>query len=227
MPGILEVIVTTAAEAAAAEAAGADRLELVRDLPSGGLSPDLGIVRTVMDTVSIPVRVMVRETASMSAGDAAEIEILRGCARELARLPVDGLVAGFIRDGEIDVDAMRRLLEPVPHIRVTFHRAFDEVANPLRAIEHLKTIGQIEHILTSGGKDDWPRRKRRLLEWQRAASPEITILVAAGLDSRVLQDLNREPLPFEFHVGRAARKGHQVSNPIDHAQIASLKSLIQ
>lgn len=227
MPGILEVIVTTAAEAAVAEAGGADRLELVRDLPSGGLSPDLGVVRTVMDAVSIPVRAMVRETASMSAGDGAEMETLRGCARELARLRVDGLVAGFIRDGEIDIDAMRRLLEPVPQVRVTFHRAFDEVANPLRAIEHLKSIGQIDHILTSGGQDDWPRRKLRLLEWQRAASPEITILVAAGLDSRVLQDLNREPLPFEFHVGRAARKGHQVSNPIDHTQIASLKSLIR
>jgi copper homeostasis protein len=162
----------------------------------------------------------------MSAGDGAEMSSLRRRASEFASL-VDGLVAGFIRDGEIDVNAMRRLLEPVPHIRVTFHRAFDEVANPLRAIEHLKSIGQIDHILTSGGKDDWPRRKRRLIEWQRAASPEITILVAAGLDPCVLQDLQREPAPFEFHVGRAARKGHQVSNPIDHTQVASLKSLIQ
>lgn len=227
MPGILEVIVTSAAEAKTAEAGGADRLELVRDLPSGGLSPNLAVVREVTREVSIPVRVMVRETASMGAGDNADIKTLRTRASEIARCPVDGLVAGFIRGGEIDINAMRRLLESVPGVPVTFHRAFDEVANPLRAIEHLKSISQIDHILTSGGTDDWPRRKRRLLEWQRAASPEITILVAAGLDSCVLQDLHRESLRFEFHIGRAARKGHQVSNPIDREQVASLKSLIQ
>lgn len=227
MSRILEVIVTSAAEATAAEAGGADRLELVRDLPSGGLSPELDMVRKVLDAVAIPVRSMVREAASMTAGSDTDLELLQARAAGMARFPVHGLVAGFIRDGEIDLDAMRRLLEPFPAIHVTFHRAFDEVANPLRAIEHLKTIRQIDRILTSGGTDTWSCRKRRLLDWQRAASPEITILVAAGLDPYVLEDLNREPLPFEFHVGRAARKKHQVSNPIAPHQIASLKSLLQ
>jgi copper homeostasis protein len=227
MPRILEVIVTTAAEAISAEAGGADRLELVRDLASGGLTPDLDVVSEVIEAVSIPVRVMLRKTASMHAGSNTELETVRAHACEMAHLPVNGFVAGFIRAGEIDLDAMRCLLEPVPNIGVTFHRAFDEVVNPLRAIQHLKTIGRIDRILTSGGEGDWPCRKRRLLEWQRAASPEITVLVAAGLDPCVLEELNSEPLPFEFHVGRAARKGHQISNPIDREQIASLKSLIQ
>lgn len=227
MHGMLEVIVTTAAEARCAEAGGADRLELVRDLSAGGLTPDLQVLWDVMSAVSIPVRVMVRENASMSAGDDMEMEALRLHARQVARFPVNGLVAGFIRGGEIDFDAMRKLLEPVPQIRVTFHRAFDEVSNPLRAIEHLKNIGQIDRILTSGGEGDWPQRKRRLLEWQRMASPEITILVAAGLCPCILEELNRDPLPFEFHVGRAARKGHEVLNAIDQEQVAALKSLIR
>lgn len=227
MSGILEVIVTNADEAIAAEAGGADRLELVRDLPSGGLSPELGMVRNVLDAVGIPVRTMVREAASMNAGSDTEMELLQARAVGIARFPVDGLVAGFIHGGEIDLNAMRRLIEPLPNIRVTFHRAFDEVANPLRAIEHLKSIAHVDRILTSGGADAWSCRKRRLLEWQRAASPEITILVAAGLNPYVLEDLDRERLPFEFHVGRAARKGHQVSNPIDPRQVASLKSLLQ
>lgn len=227
MSGILEVIVTNANEAISAAAGGADRLELVRDLPSGGLSPDLATVQNVLDSVTIPVRVMVRETASMIAGSDSEVELLRARAIDIARLPVHGLVAGFIRGGEIDLDVIRRLIESLPNVRVTFHRAFDEVANPLRAIERLKSIGQVDRILTSGGTDVWSCRKRRLLDWQRAASPEIAILVAAGLDPNVLEDLKREPLPFEFHVGRAARKGHQVSNPIDPHRVASLKSLLQ
>jgi copper homeostasis protein len=227
MPGILEVIVTNVEEARAAEAGGADRLELVRALCSGGLTPDLCLARDVVTTVSIPVRVMVRDTASMTIRDGVEMEALRNYASQISRLPINGLVAGFVRGGEVDEDAMRQLLEPVPHLGVTFHRAFDEVANPLRAIEHLKGIGQIDHILTAGGEGEWPRRKLRLREWQRAASPEIAIIVAAGLCPSILEDLNREPQPFQFHVGRAARIGHLVSNPVDRGQVASLKSLIR
>jgi copper homeostasis protein len=227
MPGILEVIVTTVEEAREAEAGGADRLELVRALPCGGLTPDLCLVRDVAGAVSIPVRAMIRENASMAMGDSAEMQALRGRATAVARLPVDGLVAGFIRDGEIDVEAMRQLLEAVPGIRVTCHRAFDEVENPLRAIAHLKGIGQVDLILTDGGQGNWPERKRRLLEWQRAASPEITIMVAAGLCTSFIEDLHQQAQPFQFHVGRAARVGHQASNPVDRGQVAFVKSLIR
>jgi copper homeostasis protein len=227
MPGILEVIVTTVEEAREAEAGGADRLELVRALCSGGLTPDLNLARDAVNAVSVPVRVMIRQTASMTIRDDTETETLRNQAREIARLPIDGLVAGFVRDGMIDEDAMRQLLEPVPHLGVTFHRAFDEVADPLRAIEHLKNIGQVDHILTSGGQGEWSRRKLRLREWQQAASPEIAIIVAAGLCPSVLQDLNGEPEPFQFHVGRAARAGHSISSSVDRRQVASLKSLIR
>lgn len=227
MPGILEVIVTTVEEAREAEAGGADRLEFVRALPCGGLTPDLCLVRDVVGAVSIPVRVMIRESASMTMPDGTETEVLRQRATAIARLPVDGLVAGFIRGGEIDGEAMRRLLEAVPDIRVTFHRAFDEVENPLRAIADLKDLGQIDHILTDGGQGDWPERRRRLLEWQRAASPEITIMVAAGLCTSIFEDLSRQAQPFEFHVGRAARVGHLASNPVDRKQVAFVKSLIR
>ncbi|HEY7307486.1 MAG TPA: copper homeostasis protein CutC [Bryobacteraceae bacterium] len=227
MPGILEVIVTTVEEAREAEAGGADRLELVRALCSGGLTPDLCLVRDVVRTVSVPVRVMVRETASMTIRDGAEMEALRNQASEIARLPVDGLVAGFVRRGEIDEDAMRQLLEPVPRLGVTFHRAFDEVENPLRAIEQLKGIRQVDHILTAGGQGEWPHRKVRLREWQQAASPEIAIIVAAGLCPSILEDLNGEPQSFQFHVGRAARAGHSISSAVDRRQVASLKSLIR
>jgi len=227
MPGILEVIVTSVDEARKAEAGGADRLELVRSLECGGLTPDLALARKVIQSVSIPVRVMVRESDSIATGDDPELEALRARAAKAACLPVDGLVLGFVRDGKIDRDATVWVLHAVPEIRATFHRAFDEVTDPLHAIDDLKEIGQIDRILTNGGPGDWPLRKRRLLEWQRAASPQIAIIVAAGLCPLALEELSKETVPFEFHVGRAARLGHQVSNAVDSSQVASLKAMIR
>jgi len=72
MARFLEVIVTSIEDAVEAEAGGADRLELVRALEVGGLTPELDLIRTVLQTVKIPVRVMLRETPSMSAGTASD-----------------------------------------------------------------------------------------------------------------------------------------------------------
>jgi copper homeostasis protein CutC len=68
MAKTLEVIVTTVDEAIEAEAGGADRLELVRALDVGGLTPEISIARGVLAAVRIPVRVMVREEAHLHRG---------------------------------------------------------------------------------------------------------------------------------------------------------------
>ena len=134
MPKLLEVIVTSETDAMEAEQGGADRLELVRALDQGGLTPEPGLVQQVLASVSVPVRVMLRENASMSAGGSAAFEALQSRAQALTQLSVDGFVIGFIEHGCLDVDSLRRLLEALPGRRATFHRAFDELKEPVRAI---------------------------------------------------------------------------------------------
>ena len=131
---ILEVIVTSLNEAIEAELGGADRLELVCSLESGGLTPPLRLVREVVERVSIPVRVMLRENASMSIGGPAELNTLQCKARTLAELPIDGLVFGFLKDGALDLTATKELLAEAPRCQATFHRAFDHLRDPLRGV---------------------------------------------------------------------------------------------
>jgi copper homeostasis protein len=54
---LLEVAVASLEDALAAEAGGADRLELNAALALGGLTPSLGMVREVKDAVRLPVLV--------------------------------------------------------------------------------------------------------------------------------------------------------------------------
>src|SRR5690625_6277346 len=56
----IEVIVQNGAEAIAAERLGADRLELVSAIQEGGLTPSYGTIKQVLESVSIPVYIMVR-----------------------------------------------------------------------------------------------------------------------------------------------------------------------
>lgn len=227
MAKFLEVIVTSLHEAIEAEAGGADRLELVRDLSVGGLTPALETVAAVLESVKIPVRVMLRDSASMSAGSPGEVRTLQAVAKNLSGLPVRGLVFGFIAENEIDLTAMMELASAAPQCHVTFHRAFDELADPIRSIEQLKQLAQVDRILTTGGKGDWTQRKARLIEWQRAAAPGLKMLVGAGTCSSTLTDLANIPEIEEIHVGRAARVPQTVSGQLRSARVRALKSALQ
>ena len=56
-----------------------------------------------------------------------------------------------VLDGEVDVATLRAIVEAAPKLKVTFHRAFDELLDPQGTIRILKTIPQIDRILTIGG----------------------------------------------------------------------------
>jgi copper homeostasis protein len=202
--GLLEVIVTSLEEALEAERGGAGRLEIVSHLELGGFTPNFETVQKIFQHVAIPVRVMLRCSESHTPGLDA-VRALSEQAEELGALAVDGLVLGFLRKDRVDVVATQRVLTGAPNLRATFHRAFDETADPLAEIRQLKEIRQIDRILTSGGDGPWETRVKRLQTYQQTAAPEITILVGGGLDRVGIERLRSETQVHEFHTGRAVR----------------------
>lgn len=200
---ILEVIVTSLSDALEAERGGADRLEVVRDLACGGLTPELSLVRAIARVVSLPLRVMIREHETNSAS--GDDEQLRAAALELEQIGVDGLVIGFIRGESIDLGRTLNILEAVPQLRATFHHAFDEAASPLEAITHLAQYGNIDRILTSGAQGNLTDRANRLEQYRQRAGEKIVILAGGGLDETSIPFLRAHTGICEFHVGRAAR----------------------
>jgi copper homeostasis protein len=221
----LEVIVTSETEAVTAATGGADRLELVRELDTGGLTPEWETVRAVTEAVSIPVRVMLRENASMSVENAEELETLVRKARKLQELPLDGLVMGWVTDDKaVDVASLRTILDAVPSCNITFHRAFEHLADPFEGLRVLKSFQQIDRILTGGGHGSWLERRNRLRDWSKAAAPEIAILAGGGLATAEAAELMADPQIPEVHVGRAARTPAKNDGALDADKIALLKS---
>jgi copper homeostasis protein len=220
------VIVTSLDEAIEAELGGADRLELTRSLEMSGLTPPLSLVQSVVERVSIPVRVMLRENASMSIRSQTEINTLQTSTRALAQLPIDGLVLGFINRDVLDLAATKQVLAAAPNCRATFHRAFDNLRQPLRALQELKQLPQIDRVLTSGGEGSWAERKARLLAWRSAAVPQIKIILAAGLCASSLAENSKDLSDIEVHVGRAVRIPQVTSGTVNRSQVAALKRLL-
>ena len=169
---ILEVIACSVADAVEAEAGGANRLEVVRDLGVGGLTPSISLVREILRAVVIPVRVMLRDNDGFSVGDK---DALMEAAREFAGMGLDGVVLGFLEAGRLDLQPMRDVLAAASGLKATLHHAFDALTEPLEAIPVIKReLPQVDRILTrSGGA------------YVQIAAPEITILSGGGLDAAV------------------------------------------
>jgi N-acylglucosamine 2-epimerase len=209
---LLEVITCSVEDAQEAERGGAGRLEIVRDLHVGGLTPPLQLVREILDAVSIPIRVMIRERSDYCAGTDAELERLCLLAAEMNSLPIDGLVLGFLTDIEVDFAALHKILSEIPECRITFHHAFDALANPPRGINRLGQIHQVDRILTAGGSGAWPDRKRRLFEYSERERPGLKILAGGSMSAQTIHELSQDTQIHEFHVGTAAREKGRVSS---------------
>ncbi len=231
---MLEVIASSVADALAAEAGGADRLELVRALEVGGLTPPLELVRDVLAAVRIPVRVMLREEEDFFVRAAKKIERLCRLARSCAELSVAGLVLGFLTGHKdaprIDHTLLAQVLASAPGTKATFHRAFEVVPDSRQALRELKRHPQIDRILTSGDSKDiqkeWPQRLTGLAELARVAAPEIVILVGGGVERDTIEALCQKKTKLEFHVGRAVREPRTNNGAVHASLVRELAVLI-
>ena len=224
MPILLEVIVQTVADAVEATRGGADRLEVVRDIRDGGLTPPLSLVRAIAAETSLPLRVIVRENAGY-ATDAGELSTLRKAAAELADAGVDGIVLGFARAGKPALDDVAGVLEVASDVRVTFHRAFDQLIDPLGAIDELARVAQIDRILTDGGGGTAASRCERLRDYTARAGSRLEIIAGGGVTEEALALFARTGCVREIHVGLAARGGDDPEGPVSAARVRRLREL--
>jgi len=222
---LLEVIVQSVADARAAEAGGADRLEVVREIARDGLTPPMDLVRAIASATRLPLRVMVRESDGFSVTDARELRVLQEAMTACADLGVDGVVVGFARGASLDLDTTAAVLSVAPATAATFHRAFDSIGDPLAAIDSLKHLRQVDRILTDGGSGDWAARCARLEGYAARAGSRLTILAGGGIDEEGLRILASRGSVSEAHVGRAACEPPRRDAPVSAARVRALRRI--
>jgi copper homeostasis protein len=224
---LLEVIVTSVRDAVEAELGGASRLEVVRELERGGLTPSPRLVQEIVAAIRIPVRVMVRESDGYTISGPEERDRLCRTARELCGVGVAGLVLGFARGRSVDLMTTMEVLASAAGLRATFHHAFDDLADTVGTLAALKACGRIDCILTRGGEGTAAERGARLRTLAQTAGPEIAVMIGGGVDAAVVRALRREPAIGAFHVGRAARAPASAAGRVSAAKVRALVELLQ
>lgn len=157
-PPQVEICVDDLAGALAAEAEGADRIELCSALSEGGLTPSYGLVQAVLGRVRrIGVRIMIRPRGGNYVFSSEEVEVMLADIAAFRTLPkAPGVTIGFVcgaltAAGAVDARAMGRLKAACGGTPMTFHKAFDAARDLPAALDTLLGLG-IRSVLTSGGK---------------------------------------------------------------------------
>jgi copper homeostasis protein len=222
-PLALEVIATSLDDARAAEQGGATRIELVTSLERGGLTPSLALVDAVVEHVGIPVRVMVRDAEPHEVPDPQVRRRLVDLARAIGRRSVDGLVFGALVDRRID-EALLDAVAAAAGRPITFHRAFEDLADQDEGLAILARHPAVDHVLCDGGSGGWAERALRLGAWAAHAGTGLQVLPGGGITRDALTVLSRVPGLREVHVGRLVREPATVEGRVSAHRVAELVS---
>ncbi|WP_219835413.1 copper homeostasis protein CutC [Paenibacillus sp. R14(2021)] len=225
---VLEVIATTAEEARIAEAAGADRIELIAAIEEGGLTPSLAVVEEAAGSTTIPIRVMVRPHSRSFEMSPYDIRVMCNDIGAIRKTGAAGIVLGSLTaDGIVDEDNLRRLLDVAGDLAVTFHRAFDDVRDQAEALEVLSRYPQIRTVLTSGGMYSALDAEAELGRLVRLAqNTHLTILAGSGLTIQSLESFVRNTGVREVHMGSGVRMSGFQNNALDPARIRQARELL-
>ena len=195
-----EVCANSIESCLAAQAGGADRVELCAGIPEGGTTPSYGeisVARELLTTTRL--HVIIRPRGGDFLYSPIEIKTMLMDIEMVGKIGADGVVFGCLTaEGEIDLPAMQQLMQASKGLSVTFHRAFDVCRNSQKALEQIIELG-CNRILTSGQQPTAELGIPLLKELQTQAAGRIILLAGCGVNEKNISHIAQETGIEEFH----------------------------
>lgn len=185
----LEICTDTLQSAINANNANADRIELCNDLQTGGITPSFGFVKKVIESIVIPINILIRPRAGNFYYSDDEFEIMCDDIKNLKSLPINGIVSGVLeKNGHIDYNRTKKLIDISKPLEFTFHRAIDNSVDIERGIKTIIDAGA-NKILTSGGYSNIDLGIDKLINVFSKYKNEIIIMPGGGLNFNNVEKL--------------------------------------
>jgi len=186
-------------EALEAQQLGADRVELCDNLAEGGTTPSYGTIKMVVERLTIPAFVIIRPSGGDFFYSPDELEIMKEDIKVCKNLGVKGVVLGALnKDNTINYQALKEMVAVAKPMSITFHKAIDELDNPVAEVKKLAKTG-VNRILTSGTKETALEGQDILRAMLRAAGEDIIITVAGRVTKENLTEISTLVAAKEYH----------------------------
>ena len=199
-PLILEACVETIQQGLLAEKNHADRIEFCQRLDLGGVTPDHDLIRTAVNKIKIPVKIMIRPRGGDFIYSDSEVNRMKSDIKYCKSIGVKEVVLGALNNKrEVDHTLTQLLAKLAIPMKVTFHKAIDEVSNYMNALKTLSTMENIDSVLTSGTKENALAGKDYIKIASEMFSETLNIIAAGSITNTNLKEVHSELNMKEYH----------------------------
>lgn len=206
----IEICVDSHKGCIVAQKCGADRVELCANMSEGGTTPSYGQVMAARQALhDTRLHVLIRPRGGDFVYSPGEVMTMVEDIKMCRSLHVDGLVCGALtKEGKIDIIACEKLKQAAGDIPLTFHRAFDRVRDPKRALEEIVWM-RFTRILTSGQKPTAEGGIKLLKALNEQADGRIILTAGGGVDESNIRRIHDETGISEFHFSASLPFGQR------------------
>ena len=213
-------------DVAGAHEGGADRVFVVDDVETGGLSVEPSLVSAVCKETDLPVRVMLRLNDGYTT-TGGEITRLIGLAQAYLAVGAEGVSFGFLdADLNIDVAVCEHLVDALDGVPWTFHRAIDASLETSLAWRLVRDLRGLDAVLSAGSSRDMAAGHDELTD-RAAADPDVARLLMAG------GGLRAEHVPWlvragvrQFQVASSVRPGASWKSHVEAGHVRAWRMLL-
>lgn len=214
-PITIEICVTDLESAIAAEAGGADRVELCDNLSVGGTTPSLGTIAETRRWLGIPIHVLIRPRPGDFCYTKRELAVMIRDIEAARAIGAAGVVLGVLTSRRaIDTAALARLIEAARPLSATFHKAIDCTGDPLPNLDSLIELG-VDRVLSSGSRASAIEGAATLRSMLDRADGRIAIMAGGRVSTATVNELIRLTGVREVHVGSAVARDTKPARSAD------------
>lgn len=199
--------------------AGAKRVELNSALSLGGLTPSLATLKNVKKDTDLKVMCMVRNRAAGFCYTDDEFKIMKEDAKILLENGADGIVAGFLTEGnKIDVEKTKEMVKLVHSYgkEFTYHRAID-ISQDYEASIALLVALKVDRVLTSGQENTALEGVSNIALAQEKYGKKIHILAGVGIHLGNVNEIVNKTKVDEVH---SSCKGFEEDQSTQYGKIS-------
>lgn len=196
---IVECCANSVSSALTAIQAGANRIELCKNLENGGETPDYSDILDLRNLTNIDLHILILPKANNFIYSNKEfkkiIEDIQFCKKN----NINGVVIGALnKDLSINMKQTKELVEIARPMRVTFHRAFDTISKLENDLNKIIECG-CDYLLTSGQKPNVDDGLNNISKLVKQSSQKIKIIAGGGVNHNNVESLYNIGVR-EFHL---------------------------
>ena len=196
---IVECCANSVSSALTAIQAGANRIELCKNLENGGETPDYSDILELRNLTDIDLHILILPKANNFIYSNKDFKKIIEDVQFCKKNNINGVVIGALnKDLSINMKQTKELVEIARPMRVTFHRAFDTISKLENNLNKIIECG-CDYLLTSGQKPNVDDGLNNLSKLVKQSSQKIKIIAGGGVNHNNVESLYKIGVR-EFHL---------------------------